>query len=133
LTSEADKAVGLLGRFVQLTQSGKLPSRSEIGGRLPVASGLLLIQHTAAQAGCDTDNAIEAVSLDELAPLPGDIEFILRGHDIARRAVDAILVQEQPDDLMPTGKHRFGKAQGAPRSGRVGWGIKGDYEFHGAP
>ncbi len=66
-----------------------------------MAFGFLFIQHATAQASGDADHAVEPVGLDELAPLSGDIEFILRGHNIARRAMHAILIQKQPDDLVP--------------------------------
>ena len=94
MTSKADKAVGLLRRFVQLAQPGKLPARREIGGRSPMAFGFLLIEYAPAQTSGDADNTVELVSLDELTPLAGDIGFILRGDTIAGRAMHAILIQK---------------------------------------
>ncbi len=78
-----------------------------------MAACLLFIQHSAAQAGSDADDAVELMTADELAPLRGDVHLVLCRNDVGRGAMSAILVKEQPNDFMPTGKDCLAEAQRA--------------------
>lgn len=113
MTSEADQTVRLLAGFMQLSEAGQLPSRSEVGRRAQVALGFLLVQYTTTKASGDADHAIELMTMDELTPLLRDVQFVLRGHGVRRSAVYAVLVEEQPDDFVSAGKHGLAEAQRA--------------------
>ncbi|RMV06898.1 hypothetical protein ALP17_111478 [Pseudomonas savastanoi] len=73
---------------------------------------------------------MQVVFGDEVTPLQGHILLILRRHDIGRRAVYAVLIKKQPDDLMSACEYGFGEQQGSSRGGRMGGGKKRDGEFH---
>ena len=113
MTSEADEAVGVLAGFVQLPQTGQLPTRCKVRCRALVAFGFLFIQYATAQTRGDADHTVEPVEADELTPLLCDIQFVLGGHCVGRRAVYTILIKEQPDNLVPARQHRLGETQGA--------------------
>lgn len=115
MTSEADEAIGLLCRLVQLAQPGQLPAGGEVCRGSPIALRLAGIQHTATQAGRDADHAIQLVGGDEAAPLRRDIQFVLGRDDVRRGAVYAVLVEEQATDLMAASQRGFGEAQRATR------------------
>lgn len=130
MTSEADEAIRLLRRFVQLSESRQLPASGKIRCRALVALRLAGIQYTTTQACGDADHAVQLVGADETAPFGRHVQFVLCRDDVRRRAVHAILIEEQPDDFMSAGKRGFGKAQRTTSGGRMGRGEQGDCEFH---
>lgn len=101
----------MLTGFVQLAQTGQLPPRSQIRCWTLITVRFLLIQHAAAQAGSDANHAIQPVVSYEASPLFADIKLILRSDDVGRSAMHAVLIEEQPDDIMSARQRCFRKAQ----------------------
>ena len=77
ITSEADQAVGHLCRLMQLAEARKLPRGRQVHGRALVAVGFALIQHASTQGCGDADHGIQPMAIDEVAPLGGNVQFIL--------------------------------------------------------
>ena len=111
MASEADQAVRLLAGFVQLPQAGKLPTCSEICRRALVAVRFLFVKYTAAQARSNADDTIELMVADELAPLTGDVQLVLCAYNVGRGAMYAVLIEEDPNDFMPTCDGCFAEPQ----------------------
>src|SRR3546814_5678590 len=80
---------------------------------------------------CSSD--LELVVADKGAPLFGQILFILGRYEAVGSVIDAILIEKQPHDFMPTGQRGLGKQQGAARGGRMGGGKQRDGELHDRP
>ncbi|RMT38874.1 hypothetical protein ALP48_102676 [Pseudomonas syringae pv. solidagae] len=128
--SEADQAISRLHGIVQLAQPGQFPRLAQVCRRPLITLGLLRVEHTATQRGGNAHHAVQIVLDDEVTPLQCHILLVLRRHDIGRRAVYTVLIEEQPDNFMPACQHRPGELQGSPRGGRMRGGKKGDGEFH---
>ena len=62
-----------------------------------------------------------------------EIDFVLRCNDRTAGVVHTVLIKEQPDNLMTTGKHGFGKAQRAARGRGVWRAVHGYGKFHEDP
>src|SRR3546814_17030863 len=62
---------------------------------------------------CSSD--LELVVADKGAPLFGQILFILGRYEAVGSVIDAILIEKQPHDFMPTGQRGLGKQPGAAR------------------
>ena len=102
--SKGDGAVSALERVYPLAQPGQGPGRSGIGYRSLPTVCFRLVKHATAEGCGNADHSIQLMITDELAPLRGDVEFILRLDPQLRGKVNRLAVEEQVADLM-TGRH----------------------------
>ncbi|MNY01262.1 hypothetical protein D3C86_1337870 [compost metagenome] len=115
---------------MQLAEAGQFPRRADGYSLALIASGFFLVQHATTQRGGDAHHAIELMVADKGVPLLGQVRFILGRDHAGGRVVDAVLIEKQPDNLVPAGQRGLGEQQGAARGGRMGGGKYGDGELH---
>jgi len=75
--------------------------------------GFFLIEYSTAQGCGDADYRVQLPAIYEVLPFTGEIDFVLGRNDRAAGVVHAVLIKEQPDNLMAAGEHGFGEAQRA--------------------